>query len=212
MKALEWVRFFTSQREQHGKSVFTVTELANVADASTTVINVELGRLVKQGVIRRWVPGRYGLPDGVTAAELATAIDPDAYVSGAYALASHGHITQLPHEIECFTRRRHNRSRRRNTPLGTLVFVCVSPQIYDRPQSGGMAAAPQALCDLVTMLRRRGLDPRSLYTFRKLDRLAMEPAIVDRYPLTVQRAINALLKLEGSPRHRVSGIDAPADL
>lgn len=198
MKALEWVRFFTSQREQHGKSVFTVTELANVADASTTVINVELGRLVKQGVIRRWVPGRYGLPNGVTAAELATAIDPDAYVTGAYALAHHGFITQLPLEIECFTRRRHNRSRRRQTSLGTLVFVCVSPRIHDRPQSGGMAAAPQALCDLVTTLRRRGLDPRSLYTFRNLDRLAIAPAILARYPMTAQRAIHSLLGRRGS--------------
>ena len=58
MKVLEWMRFFTAQREQHGKSVFTVAELANVADTSPTVMNVELGRLVKQGVIRRWVPGR----------------------------------------------------------------------------------------------------------------------------------------------------------
>ena len=68
MKAIEWVRFFTGQRERHGKSVFTVAELANVASASPAVMNVELGRLVKRGVIRRWVPGRYGLPDSVTAA------------------------------------------------------------------------------------------------------------------------------------------------
>lgn len=194
MKALEWVRFFTAQREYHGKRVFTVTELANVADASLTVMNVELGRLVKQGVIRRWVPGRYGLPDGVTAAELATAIDSDAYVTGAYALAHHGFITQVPQEIECFTRRRHNRSRRRRTPLGTLVFVCVSPRIHDRPQSGGMAEAPQAVCDLVTSLRRRGLDPRSLYTFRNLAQIAIPPATLARYPMTVQRTVHLLLE------------------
>ena len=45
MKALEWVRFFSAQREEHGKSVFTVAELANVADTSPAVVNVELGRL-----------------------------------------------------------------------------------------------------------------------------------------------------------------------
>ena len=194
MKVLEWMRFFTAQREQHGKSVFTVAELANVADTSPTVMNVELGRLVKQGVIRRWVPGRYGLPDGVTVAELATTIDTDSYVTGAYALACHGFITQVPHEIDCFTRRRHNRSRQRRTPLGSLVFVCVSPRIHLMPESGGMAGAEQALCDVLYMLRRRGLDPRSLYTFRNLDRLSVPSALLARYPVTVQRAVRSLLE------------------
>lgn len=193
MKAIEWVRFFTGQRERHGKNVFTVAELANVASASPAVMNVELGRLVKRGVIRRWVPGRYGLPDGVTAAELANAIDSDAYVTGAYALACHGVITQAPREIDCFTRRRHNRSRRRRTPLGSLVFVCVSPRIHHLPEPGGMAAAEQALCDLLYLLRRRGLDPRSLYTFRNLDRMAMSPVLLARYPMTVQRAARSML-------------------
>ena len=87
MKAVEWVRCLTDLRDRHNKRVFTVAELANVADASPAVINVELGRLVKRGLIRRWVPGRYGLPEGVTAAELVAAIDPDAYVTGAFALA-----------------------------------------------------------------------------------------------------------------------------
>ena len=58
---------------------------------------------------------------------------------------------------------------------------------------GGMAAAEQALCDLFYVLRRRGLDPRSLYTFRNLDRLSIPPALLARYPLTVQRAVRALL-------------------
>jgi len=192
MKAIEWVRFLADQREKHGKSVFTVTELANVADASPAVMNVELSRLVKRGVIRRWVPGRYGLPAGVTAAELASAIDADAYVTGAYAIACQGFITQLPHEIECFTRRRHNRSRRRPTPLGALVFVCVSPKLHAVPESGGMAGPAHALCDLHYSCRRRGLDPRSLYTFRNLDRLTISPSLLARYPLTVQRAVATL--------------------
>ena len=144
MKAVEWGRFLTEQRARYGKGVFSVTELANVADASPTVINVQLGRLVRQGVIRRWAPGRYGLPEGVTAEELACAIDGDAYVTGGYALARHGLITQQPREIECFTSRRHNRSRRRSTPLGTLVFICVSPRIHARPADGSLAPPEQA--------------------------------------------------------------------
>lgn len=193
MKAVEWVRFLADQRKRHGKAVFTVTELANVADASPAVINVELGRLVRRGVICRWVPGRYGLPDGVTAEELVTAIDADAYVTGACALAHHGLITQVPRQIDCFTRRRHNRSRQRQTPFGTLVFICVSPHIHAKPKEGGMAAPEQALCDLFYALHRRGLDPRSLYTFRKLDRLTIPTGLLSRYPRTVQRSVKELL-------------------
>jgi hypothetical protein len=209
MKAVEWVRFLTAQRAQYGKGVFTVAELANVADASPAVMNVQLGRLVRRGVIRRWVPGRYGLPDGVTAAELATAIDAGAYVTGAHALACHGFITQVPHEIDCFTRRRHNRARRRPTPLGTLVFVCVGPGIHHPPASGGLADAPQALCDLLFVQRRRGLDPRNLYTFRNLDRLSIPPALLARYPRTVQQAVRSLL---GSlPAPRIAAPPSPRD-
>jgi len=193
MRAVEWVRFLAEQRARHGKGVFSVTELANVADVSPAVANVQLGRLVRQGVIRRWVPGRYGLPDGVSAEELARAIDSAAYVTGSYALARHGFITQQPHAIECFTNRRHNRSRRRSTPLGALVFVCVSPRIYARPPSGSMAPPEQALFDLIYLLRRRGLDPQSLYTFRGLDRLTIPAEVHDRYPRSVQRAVDDLV-------------------
>jgi hypothetical protein len=196
MKSVEWGRFLTEQRARYGKSVFSVAELANVADVSPTVINVQLGRLVRQGVIRRWAPGRYGLPEGVTAEELAHAIDGDAYVTGSYALARHGFITQQPREIDCFTRRRHNRSRRRSTPLGALVFICVSPRIHARPADDSMAPPEQALFDLVYMLRRGGFDPRSVYTFRGLDRLTIPAAVRSRYPQSVQRVVESLVASE----------------
>ena len=199
MKALEWMRFFLDQRQRHGKRLFTVTELANVADAAPATMNVELGRLVGQGVIRRWVAGRYGLPEGVTAADLAAAIDSQAYVTGAYALEHHGLITQQPREIDCFSLRRHNRSRQRPTELGKLVFVCVNRRLHSLPEAGGLASPEQAFCDLHFLLRRRGLDPRSLYTFRKLDRLMIPPELLARYPLTVGRAVATMLQ-ERRPR------------
>jgi hypothetical protein len=193
MRAVEWVRFLSDQKTRHGKGVFSVTELANVADVSPAVMNVQLGRLVRRGVIRRWVPGRYGLPDGVKPEELARAIDSAAYVTGSYALARHGLITQQPREIECFTTRRHNRSRRRSTPLGVLVFMCVNSRIYECPPHGTMAPPEQALCDLVYVLRRRALDPRSLYTFRGLEQFTIPPDVRERYPRSVQRVIDALV-------------------
>jgi hypothetical protein len=177
--------------------VFTVAGLAAVADVSPAVLNVELGRLVSRGLIRRRVPGRYGLPDGVTAFELVAAIDADAYVTGAYALAQHGFITRVPHEIDCFTRRRHNRPRRRQTPLGTIVFICVGSRVHAPPAGRGLAPPGQAPCDLVFVHRRRGLDPRTLCTFRNLGRLRVSPVVVDRYPATVQRGVAAVLS--GNP-------------
>jgi len=200
MRAVEWVRFLTAQRDQHGKGVFSVAELANVADTTPAVLNVQLGRLVRQGLIRRWVPGRYGLPGGVTAEELAAAIDADAYVTGAYALAQQGFITQQPREIDCFTRRRHNRSRRRTTPLGTLTFVCVNSRIHDLPSGGGIAPPAQAVCDLVYLLRRRGLEAGSLHTFRKLEQVVFPPAVLARYPQTVQRAVSSLVARAAAAR------------
>ena len=192
MKTLDWLKFLAHQQGRSNKRVFSVTELANVADASTAVVNVELGRLVRKGLLQRYVPGKYGLPDGVAVEELVTAIDPDAYVTGAAALARHGLITQIPHEVECFTRRRHGRSRRRPSPLGTIVFVCVSPAIHLRPPSG-VAAPAEAICDLAYACRRRGLDPQSLYTFRKLDALQVPDDVLSRYPKSVQKNVRRLM-------------------
>ena len=188
MKTVAWLQFLTRQQRQYGKGIFTCTELANVANASPAVMNVELGRLVRQGVIQRYAPGRYGLPEGVAVEELVASIDPDAYITGAYALFHHGYITQVPREIDCFTRRRHNRSRRRATPFGTLVFICASQRVYSRPL-GAVAEPAQAICDLVCSLRRRGLAPRSLYTFRKLDALEIAADLLTRYPRTVREEV-----------------------
>lgn len=130
MKAIAWMRYLSEQRDLHDKHLFTVTELANVAATSPAVMNVELSRLIQRGVLRRWTTGRYGLPGDVPPGVLVSSIDPDAYATGAWALGYHGFITQQPYEIDCFTRRRHNRSRQRSTPLGRLVFVTVSPRLH----------------------------------------------------------------------------------
>ena len=61
MKALEWHKFLESQQELHGKVLFRVAELANVAGRDPHALNVELGRLVRQEVITRYATGVYGL-------------------------------------------------------------------------------------------------------------------------------------------------------
>lgn len=192
MKAIAWMRYLSEQRDLHDKHLFTVTELANVAATSPAVMNVELSRLIQRGVLRRWTTGRYGLPGDVPPGVLVSSIDPDAYATGAWALGYHGFITQQPYEMDCFTRRRHNRSRRRSTPLGSLVFVTVSPRLHSVPAQAGIAPPDQALCDLFYVARRRGLAPKSLYTFRKLDSLNLGSDLLARYPKTVQRDVEEL--------------------
>ncbi len=192
MKAIAWMRYLSEQRDLHDKHLFTVTELANVAATSPAVMNVELSRLIQRGVLRRWTTGRYGLPGDVPPGVLVSSIDPDAYATGAWALGYHGFITQQPYEIDCFTMRRHNRSRQRSTPLGRLVFVNVSPRLHTVPTEPGIAPPAQALCDLFYVARRRGLAPKSLYTFRKLDSLNLGSDLLARYPKTVQRDVEEL--------------------
>ncbi len=192
MKAIAWMRYLSEQRDLHDKHLFTVTELANVAATSPAVMNVELSRLIQRGVLRRWTTGRYGLPGDVPPGVLVSSIDPDAYATGAWALGYHGFITQQPYEIDCFTMRRHNRSRQRSTPLGRLVFVNVSPRLHTVPTEPGIAPPAQALCDLFYVARRRGLAPKSLYTFRKLDSLNLGSDLLARYPKTVQRDVEKL--------------------
>jgi hypothetical protein len=192
MKALHWLQFMNTQRRAHGKTVFSATELANAGNTNMHTLNVDLGRLLRKGVLVRYAHGKYGLPDGVTPEAVVTAVDAEAYVTGAYALYRHGMITQIPREITCFTNRRHNRSRIRTTPLGKLIFVCVGPGIYSHPADSAIAVPEQALCDFIYYLLRRGLRPDSLVTFRNLDAANPSPQLLDRYPASVRKTVAAL--------------------
>jgi len=191
MKAREWQRMFENQRRVHRKTVFTFTELANVSGSAPQVLNVELDRLRKQGIVARYSRGLYGLPGAVTPEELLEHLDSRAYITGAYALYRHNLITQIPVEITCFTDRRHNRSRIRTTPVGRFAFVCVRTRVYLPPSPDQLAGPEQALCDTVLLLRRSGVAPKNLLTFRELHRLdeAVLKDTASRYPATVRRAL-----------------------
>jgi hypothetical protein len=194
MKALDWHRFLESQRRQHGKVLFRVVELANVAGRAPHALNVELGRLVKKRVIARYATGVYGLPGQVTPEQLVPVLDTGAYITGMYALYRHNLITQAPTEITCFTNRRHNRSRQRITPLGKVVFVCVSARIYHAPAKGVLASPEQALCDFLHLVRRRGVNPASVVTFRGLNGISRRQlsTSLKRYPPAVAEMIPLL--------------------
>jgi hypothetical protein len=195
MKANDWRNFMETQRREHGKVLFTVTELANVAGTSRNAINVELSRLRKQGGIVKYAHGCHGLPGAVTPAMLLSAMDSHAYMTGAYALHIHNRITQAPARITCFTDRYSPRARERDTPLGHFLFVCVRSRVYAPPPGSTMATPAQALCDFVYLMHRKGVAPESVVTFRDLTPLATPDleSVLARYPATVQQHVRTLM-------------------
>ena len=195
MKALAWQRLLVTQRDRHGKVLFTVTELAHVAGRSGAALNIELTRLRTQGIIVQYAWGLYGLPDAVTPDALIPAIDTYAYITGSYALFRHGIITQAPTRITCFTQRRSTRARERDTPAGRIEFVFIQGPVYHHPGSPIIASPEQALCDFAYRLRRQHIPIRSQVTFRNLARLNRKVVArtLARYPATVATDIRDLL-------------------
>ena len=196
MKSNTWRKFLQQQRDQHGKMLFTVTELANVAGVSRAALNVELARLRQQAILVKYAHGLYGLPGEVSVETLVSAIDSHAYITGHYALYVHNLVTQVPTIVTCFTDRRSPRARERVTPVGRLVFVCVRSGVYAPVPEGTIAPPTQALCDYVYLSRRQGVRPESLVTFRNLQHIRTPdfPALLARYPLMVQDCVERVLK------------------
>jgi len=195
MKAIDWQAFLYKQREQYGKVVFTTTELANVSGTKWPSLKVALQRLVARCVIERYTDGRYGLPGAAKIEDLVVSLDSSAYITGMYALYRHQVITQMPVEIVCFTCRRHNQSRVRQTSMGRIVFVCVTNSIYSYPPTHSIAPPEQALFDFVYVCRRRGVSVADLVTFRNLDRMGKEQLelCLPRYPKSVGKEVERLL-------------------
>lgn len=195
MKALDWQKFLQQQREQHCKVIFTPSEFANIDQANPGSLNAALRRLVKQGVLVRYAAGRYGLPGAAMPEDLVPALDAAAYITGMYALYRRQIVAQAPTEITCFTNRRHNKSRVRETALGRVVFMCVEPPVYFPPKDGAIASAEQALCDFVHICRKRGVHAGNMVSFKnkeQLDRNAVDAHLV-RYPIAAQREVASLL-------------------
>ena len=195
MKAQEWERYFAEQKAAYGKGLFTIHELSSVADTSVDSLNVELSRLTKRGVVRRYARGTYGPPEGVSTEMLLPYLDRSAYVTGFTALHLGNFVTQVPRIVSCFTNRRHGRLRKRVTPVGEFVFTCVSDKIYSFPENGVTAAPEQALFDCVYSLMRESLHAKSLVTFMNLDRLDPKQLIklAPRYPGTVRKQVSEIL-------------------
>ncbi len=195
MRAIDWQQFFQKQRDEHGKVVFTITELANVSSLDPRSLKASLQRLVERDVIQRYTKGRYGLAGAVSVEDLVPSLDPAGYITGMYALYGHQLVTQSPVEITCFTNRRHNRSRERVTPLGRIIFVCVTASVYRHPEESVLASPEQALCDFVYLCRKRGVVPSDIVSFRNMVRLNTYKLRIclQKYPASVRHEIERLL-------------------
>lgn len=199
MKALAWSHYFARQQKEHGKTVFTAAELANVAQASPAVANVMVGRLVKSGVLERVARGVYGVPGVATLEALLPRLDSGAYITGARVLFDAGLITQSPSVTMCFSTRRTFR-RERDTAVGRLRFLVVQPPVYAPPETGVRVTPEQALFDL-TWTTPGPVDLRSLYTFRNTAKLRQRVLrrLAPRYPMDVQDRVGSLLHLPLAP-------------
>ncbi len=196
MKALKW-RQYLEEQLIYGKKLFTITELANIAATSHHALNVELERLTKNGVLAKYARGVYGAPNKATPEDLLRYLDAHAYITSDYALFHHGMITQAPKTFTCFTDRRHNRSRVRKSSLGRFVFVTVKKPIYAPPSGGLIAAGEQALYDFIYLMRRKGVDPGNVVTFRNLNNLRQKPNdYALRYPTSVKKNVADLLGID----------------
>jgi hypothetical protein len=192
VKTRDWQKLLNAQTEQ-GKTLFTLTELANLSGSPRHIVNVEMTRLVKYGAAIRYAKGLYGLPSSTVSAEqLVASLDPHAYITAHYALMRHGLVMQVPTVIGCFTSRRHFR-REMETPIGRIEFICVRPPVF-RNETDIMAEPEQALWDFVYIALRRGQNPTGLVTLRRPERLRRRllKKIAKRYPATVGRCIAAM--------------------
>ena len=211
MKTLAWQQFFTEQREQHGKVIFSVAELANVSQTSRHAVNTEIGRLVQRGLITRYAHGRYGLPKGVETETIVASIDSSAYITGLYALFLNQVVTQVPTEIACFTNRRHNRQKSYAAPAGKVQFVSVPSCIYNKPSGATFASAEQAFCDFCWLALRKGIDPQSLATFKNLQNLNFGNLrlCIKNYPEEVRQVVTRIIQSklgDGSGQMNVPGL------
>jgi hypothetical protein len=195
MKARAWQKFFETQLRQHGKKLFSVAELANVAGVTPHVLNVEMARLVKQEVIVRYARGKYGLSGVAGPEDILPYLDRTAYITGFYALYRHNVVIQVPVVITCFTNRRHNRSRIKKTPAGTFVFSCVARKVFMPPHDGLLASPEQALLDWIYISLKEGVLPENQAALRNRKNLTKEKISRWRakYPKSVLKKAETIL-------------------
>lgn len=198
MNAFEWQRRLREQGERHGKWLFRVAELANLAGQQSAAVAVQLVRLQRLGVVSRYAPGLYGLPGAAELADLLPQIDESAYVTGLQALSEHGLVSQVPAVVTCFTDYRRTRQELA-TVLGRIRLSFVRRPIYHPPELGLLAPPAQALCDFIYMQRRQGRDARGQVTYRHLDQIdaAVLRECLERYPRTVALEIEKLAPSTG---------------
>lgn len=134
-------------------AVFTTREAAALLNATLANANMMLRRLARHGFLLHLARGRWAMANKICRfeiPELLSAPEP-AYVSLQSALFHHGLIEQIPAVIYAVTP---GRTRRVDTPLGTVSFHRIPPELFTGFEIEGangakVANAEKALFDLL---------------------------------------------------------------
>lgn len=182
-------------REQ-GKNYYSVAEIAALTRQKVASVRVSLSRWIREGSLVRYAQGCYGSRGCSDLAGLVSAMDRDAYLTGASALMLYGVITQVIQTHTAFTCHQGTRGRRpRATALGDIVFRTVVQPIYAPPVEGQMVALEQAFLDFAYLSRLQGLSIQGQFTYRDLHQVDRERLmnLAIRYPQTTQVEVLSLL-------------------
>lgn len=142
-----------------GTPAFSTRDVAALLQVTPANANMILRRLQRHGFVTHLARGRWGMATGIAPfvlPELLSAPDP-AYVSLQSALFHHGMIEQVPSVIYAITL---GRTRRMASPLGTVSFHRVPPELFAgfelNPGDGAkIATAEKALFDILYLAPAR---------------------------------------------------------
>lgn len=151
--------------ENSEAAVFTTQQLAVMLGTSVETTSVTLHRLVKKGLIKRLLRGRYCLPDESPLA-VATGIHHPSFITLLAAYEYHGVSTQSPRIIDVLNP---SRSRRLRVDLETGSFIMryikVSPElifgfqkVYVGNKATIIARKERAMTDSVMYPEYRTID------------------------------------------------------
>ncbi len=132
-----------------GREVYSIQQLANLAERPKTIAKVYASRLVKKGLAKRLLRGKIAFTDDDYI--IATQLIEPSYISLSSALLFHGLIQQVPVEVECVS----TRNSFRFPKLG-ITYHKIPPSLffgYEKHRKGNsyifVAESEKALIDAV---------------------------------------------------------------
>ncbi len=187
MKIYNWINILNKLSEN--KHIFSVPELANIADSTLSYARKQIFYLKQKGIIFPVYHGIYGYGK-INIEEVISAIDHRAYLTADTILYENNIILQKPNIITCFSSTYHGRTRIKNTTIGKIIFHKIRKNIYLFPEKTLKATSEQALLDFIYISLKKGIDPLAKVKFqkssiKKLNKKYLDQ-IIKKYPHSVK--------------------------